>query len=250
MIKEVCQKMKEKRASLGYSIEETVEKTKLHPSVIRDIEAGNLENIDLAYLKGFIRIYASFLGVEAEEALGEIKSISEWHKKEKKAIKKDIASDVGKALRKIKKVSPQTKKKIAIVILAVIALWIFVVFVKFISGKISQISIRKSTEVRQIGKVQQLPAISLAKNEQLSVSLTAKKKCFVKAIVDKKILFEGVLEKGAVETWEGNKEVEFKISDGSAVHLEVNGKELPTLSSIHKPIKSLKITSSGITVDK
>jgi len=60
MIKELCEKLKQKRRDLGYSIEYVVERTKLHPSMIRDIEEGNLINENPVYVKGFIKIYAAF----------------------------------------------------------------------------------------------------------------------------------------------------------------------------------------------
>ena len=72
MIKEICHKLSEKRKELGYDIEYAVDKTKLHPSVIRDIESGNLANINSAYTKGFMKIYASFLGVDLGNSLEEI----------------------------------------------------------------------------------------------------------------------------------------------------------------------------------
>jgi len=69
-------------------------------------------------------------------------------------------------------------------------------------------------------------------------------------MVDGKLLFDGQLAEGAIETWRGDKEIEMKIRDGSAIALEVNGKDIPTLTSLRKPIKSLKITPSGIVIDK
>jgi len=72
MIKELCSKLKEKRIELGYSIDYVVDKTKLHPSMIRDIEEGNLSSENPTYVRGFIRIYASFLKVDLGSALEEI----------------------------------------------------------------------------------------------------------------------------------------------------------------------------------
>jgi hypothetical protein len=44
--------------------------------------------------------------------------------------------------------------------------------------------------------------------------------------------------------------MELKISDGSAVYIEVNGKAIPELTSRRRPIKTLTITHSGISVEK
>jgi hypothetical protein len=89
-----------------------------------------------------------------------------------------------------------------------------------------------------------------AADRPITVSLTAKRTCHVRVRVDGRILLEGTLEKGKVETWKAEKELELKINDGSAVYLEVNGKPIPALTTSHKAIKSLKINSSGISVVK
>jgi cytoskeleton protein RodZ len=85
MNEEVSSKLKARRQELGYSVEEVVEKTKLYPSVIRDLEEGNLSNINSAYLKGFIRIYASFLGLNAAELTNNISVQYTGPKEEKKS---------------------------------------------------------------------------------------------------------------------------------------------------------------------
>ena len=72
MIEELCKKLKEKRKELELDLEEVVEKTKLHPSTIKSIEAGDISTINAIYLKGYLKIYASFLGVEIKDELTEI----------------------------------------------------------------------------------------------------------------------------------------------------------------------------------
>ena len=72
----------------------------------------------------------------------------------------------------------------------------------------------------------------------------------MKVKLDGRIVFEGVLKKGSLESWQATEELEFKISDGSSVDVEVNGKLLPPLSKIRKSIKSLRITTKGISIDK
>lgn len=252
MIKEVCYKLKDKREKLGYDLKHTVEKTKLHPSVIKDIESGNLSNINPAYLKGFMRIYAAFLGVELEGALEEIKTVSAPVKNEKRIVRKNINPAPNPTAQKIKKFFPKIAKMAVPVILGAIFIWGVFNVGRFIVGRISQL-FRKTPQQAAQPKIEEPAAVAAAPvnySQGVSVSLTAVNKCFVKVLVDSRLLFEGILNKGAVESWEAQKEIEFRISDGSAVSLEVNGKSLPPLSSIHKPIKSLKINSSGITVDK
>lgn len=242
---ELFQKLAEKRKELDLSIEEVVEKTKLYPSVIRDIEAGNLENINPAYRKGFLRIYASFLGVDASAVLDKL-SLN-GPKKEKTVQFKDPAARPKKAISI--KLPPVAKKIIIFTAAALCMLWILGSLVSFVAKRISRLP-KKPQRVAE----RQAPATFTTqrpKTNVLNVSLTAKRACFLKVKVDGKLLFEGELPKGAQETWRGTREIELlKISDGSALFLEVNSKRISPLSTSRRQIKSLKITASGISVVK
>ncbi|MCF7872838.1 MAG: DUF4115 domain-containing protein [Candidatus Omnitrophica bacterium] len=267
MIEELCKKIKEKRKAAGYSIEEVVKKTKLHPSVIRDIEGCNLGNITPIYIKGFVKIYASFLGIEIKDELEEIKEkVSSQIKKPKR--KKDLGQNIILKLfklitKKISKISPRTRKKIVTVAVVLVILWLGFLGIRFSFRKVltffrnrpkaEQQTPEKASEKKETLEQTQTDkpkSINIGRLDQIIVSLTVKEDCHIRTISDGKVIFDAVLDKGEVETWKADKELEFRISDGSAVYLEVDGEPIPKLSSIHKPIKSLIINSSGITVNK
>jgi transcriptional regulator with XRE-family HTH domain len=221
---ELCAKLKEKRKKLKYTLEEVVEKTKLHPSVIKDIEEANLENINPTYLKGFIKIYASFLGVEVGDIL------------------EDISSPESKELP-----AEEKKEKINFFEFKRYIVFFLILVILVISGYFSFRFFKNFILKRKIPS-QTLP--TLTKDSTLLISIFAKRTCFLKVKVDGNLLFEGVLEKGMQESWQGSKEIELSVSDGSAILLEVNGKKLPPLTSLKKPIRSIKITPLGISVKK
>jgi len=252
MIKELCNKLKEKRNELGYSIEYVVEKTKLHPLMIKDIEEGNLTNENATYIRGFIKIYAALLKVDLGSSLEEIGASKPVVRKRVSRIKKvdssTVFTDIG---RIIKKISPEVRKKTIIILVGIALLWVFFIVSSFVIGKITKFFTAPVKIVKEVKKEKRPQAAEVfTEREELVATLTAKRNCFLKVLVDGNILFEGVLKKGARETWRGDKEIELKIRDGSAIDLEVNGRAIPTLTSLHKPIKSLKITPSGIVVDK
>ena len=67
-MKEIGEKLKNARESIGVSIEEASEDLKISPSQITDIENGNVESFqDVFNLKYFIRDYAKYLGLDKEE---------------------------------------------------------------------------------------------------------------------------------------------------------------------------------------
>lgn len=71
-MKEIGEKLKESRESIGVSIEEVAEDLKIRPSQIENIEAGNMDAFkDVFYLKYFIRDYAKYLGLDKEDLVDE-----------------------------------------------------------------------------------------------------------------------------------------------------------------------------------
>lgn len=285
MIKEFCYSLAEKRKTDEFTIEEIVDKTKLCPSVIRDIEKASLDKINPAYLKGFIKIYAAVLGIEIDEAtLKELAAFNPVKVSSRRIQKKSSLSPLkifnsnrepgGQSIpvnlepslpREKEKLSIEdkqgkaavrreiplaVKKNVILILSGIIGIVILINSIKFTAGKIYQAVNRP--KVKAVVNVAVRPASEeeTGFTGELSAFLKVNRDCFIRVKVDGKLLFEGILNKGTVEAWKGKDEIEFKISDGSAVHLEVNGKAIPALTAMRKPIKSLKITSSGISVDK
>ncbi len=71
-MKEIGEKLKEERLSIGISIEEAAEDLKMRPIQIENIEEGNMEAFqDIFYLKYFIKDYSKYLGLNYEEMVDE-----------------------------------------------------------------------------------------------------------------------------------------------------------------------------------
>ena len=106
---EVCNKLRQARKEKNISLEQIYEKTRLHPSILRKIEDGeSLEDIGKFYLKGFLKIYARFLGQDnliqdIDQALIEEKPKKQMFKlkKEKPAVPKEMPGQAPKTEEKI-----------------------------------------------------------------------------------------------------------------------------------------------------
>lgn len=71
-MKDIGEKLKIARESIGVSIEEVAEDLKIRPSQIENIESGNMDAFkDVFYLKYFIRDYAKYLGLDKEDLVDE-----------------------------------------------------------------------------------------------------------------------------------------------------------------------------------
>ena len=115
-MKEIGEKLKEARESMGITIEEASTDLKLRTSQIENIEQGNKEAFkDVFYLKMFIKNYSKYLGLDPDEMVEEFNeylfdftskiSIDDIKKAEKEQRKKE------KKLKTVKIASPYTVEK-------------------------------------------------------------------------------------------------------------------------------------------
>ena len=115
-MKEIGEKLKEARESMGITIEEASQDLKLRPSQIENMEEGNKNAFkDVFYLKMFIKNYSKYLGLDYDEMVEEFNeylfdftskiSIEDIKKAEKEQRKKE------KKLKTVKIASPYTVEK-------------------------------------------------------------------------------------------------------------------------------------------
>lgn len=115
-MKEIGEKLREARESMGITIEEAASDLKLRVSQIENIEEGNKDAFkDIFYLKMFIKNYSKYLGLDYDEMVEEFNeylfdftskiSIEDIKKAEKEQRKKE------KKLKTIKIASPYTVEK-------------------------------------------------------------------------------------------------------------------------------------------
>lgn len=115
-MKEIGEKLKEARESMGITIEEAATDLKLRPSQLENIEEGNRAAFkDVFYLKMFIKNYSKYLGLDYDEMVEEFNeylfdftskiSIEDIKKAEKEQRKKE------KKLKTVKIASPYTVEK-------------------------------------------------------------------------------------------------------------------------------------------
>ena len=141
-MKEIGETLKETRESIGISIEEAANDLKLRPSQIENIENGNMDAFqDIFYLKYFIRDYAKYLGLKYEDLIDEFNEYifdctSKISLDDIKKAKKKIENRKKHEVRKISSpytlenkrqivVSPVVIYGVIIVLLLIIAYFIF-----------------------------------------------------------------------------------------------------------------------------
>lgn len=66
-LEELGSALREEREKRNISIEEAAEELKINPRILKAIESGDSTNLPPAYIKGFIRTYRAYLGLDNEK---------------------------------------------------------------------------------------------------------------------------------------------------------------------------------------
>lgn len=141
-MKEIGEKLKEARESMGITVEEASQDLKFKISEIENIEEGNKEAFkDVFYLKEFIKNYSKYLGLDFDSMVEEFNeylfdftskiSIDDIKKAEKERTKKE------NNLKEVKISSPYTtdkgkEKKVPLFLTLTAALLLLVIIVYLI----------------------------------------------------------------------------------------------------------------------
>ena len=83
------------------------------------------------------------------------------------------------------------------------------------------------TPAAEANAVDEARAASPAKDVRVSVRLT--ERCWTEVTVDGKTVFEGLLEEGKTENWQGKESIVLRAGNAGALEVTVNGKKLGTL---------------------
>lgn len=265
------EKLKKIRQSKGLSLEDVQKKTKIHANIIKAIEGESLTNLSPIYLKGFLKIYCQFLGVDPKECIPDYKaSVTAPVKPVKKAAPAVIKRPDDKPLKtpsfmdeaslKLDSIRPDKKlKKIIIFILiVVVAGFIISKLVKFISTrpKVSpavahvrqtreQVKPKVKPQSPQPAVKNQIPETSRFPKDTgggLSLVIAAKENCLVYVKVDGRAVLHRVLERGRSDGWKAKEKIELSVANAAAVELIVNGQRFSNLGRKGQQLKNITIT--------
>ncbi|PIQ90849.1 MAG: hypothetical protein COV71_02605 [Candidatus Omnitrophica bacterium CG11_big_fil_rev_8_21_14_0_20_41_12] len=259
-IEAVGSKLKKIRQERGLTLEDMQKKTKVHPNVLRAIEGDSISDLSPIYLKGFIKIYCTALGLDPKEYTGPLNPTQKpvlnatigrpiGGRSERMEKKPSFIKDTSIKLSTIKPLY-DFRKIIIIGISALVCLFLVVNLVKFMSS-------RRKTPLE---KAKVLMAFTSAKNntvkqqadakkgltQEIIVGVFARQKSWISAKADGKTIFHGVLARGRSQTWHAKEKVELTLSDAGAVELQVNDERISNLGRPGKPLKNILINKDGL----
>jgi len=235
---------KQKRLEKNLSIEDIYQKTKIPLRFLETVEQDEIPKMDAVYIKGLIKIYCNFLGLDYREILEKFPIES------KKEPQKESALFSSKARFKICKVF--SKSTIIIIFLVVIIIFIPTLFKNMTKKPVSlSEEINKPSPQASLPKALEWPrekVSPLAPSQIIKVRLHAKQDCWVKAIVDGRVVFQSILKKGRFQAWEAKENIELSLGNAGGVELYINEKPFSTLGKSGQIIRKLLINQEGLKV--
>ena len=249
-------RLKKIRLEKGLTLEEVQKKTKIHLIVLKAIEGDGLTNLNPVYLKGFLKIYCKFLGIEPKDYIPDYKETQEITQI---ITKEEVPTKLREPISILKSASLRLNsfrlskkiKKTFVFILAIIFVWLGLFNLgKFISKK-QQVSKRQAP-----AKVAQKPKDlqrAIARKETVSVirlGIRTRENCWISLKVDGRVVFQRVLEKGRFESWQAKEKMELSLGNGGVVELEVNGQLFSNLGRRGQALKNIVITKEGLTIPR
>lgn len=275
-------RLKKLRLEKGITLEEIQKKTRVKLNVLRAIEGDGLTDLDPVYLKGFIKIYCKFLGVDPKDYAAGPKEAKEKVPTQEKQVTENAASTSILKTVSVKLVNVRSDKraKRALFIFSVVVILLFLLFQlgKFISSrrnpadskraKLSKVLPPKTIAVKPktsqtvssktaasagatIPKAAVITAPAIEKKEVITgikLIIRTKENCWISLKADGKLVFQRVLEKGRFETWKAKDKFNLSVANAGAVELEINNRPFLNLGRRGQSLKNIVITKEGLTI--
>lgn len=269
--------LRDAREAKGLTLEIVHEATKIPMDALKAIEQGYSTRILTPfYYKGFIKIYAEFLGLNVEEILKEYKVSQSMAPKVVTAnnpIKKSVKAHkpiqvIEKGQHVITGLNNRKNRdlfsKIMVGVAIIVALVIVFKFIvpnikmpKFPKKEQKQEKVKIAAEAVEVketkGTKEKLPFKLIraeSSNLKVALSVRAVKDSWIQVKVDGKVAYAMNINKGTMENWVAYNQIELSGRNIHELDLEVNGKHLGALGSAERGVRKAVITRQGLTVKK
>jgi cytoskeleton protein RodZ len=279
------ERLRKIRLEKGLSLEEVHKKTKIHLNILKAIEEDNLVNLSPIYIKGFLKIYCQFLGVEPKDYIKDYKEPQAGiavARQEKPVSVSNRQMIVPKLARLIGVIfNRKTLLGIVIVLAVVIAAFGVKKAVtsfsahraralqsKQAASRAAATQPKKRAPAKAVAPKVQQPVVSqppraVVKQYQavaepaqkelasgIRLGIHAKDDCWVQVKIDGKAAFQSVLKKGRFEVWQAKDKIELSLGNVANVDLEINGKLITELGRKGQPLRNILITKEGLKIER
>jgi len=257
-MQDISERLKKIRLSKGLTLEEVQKKTKIHLNILKAIEGDSMTNLNAVYLKGFIKIYCKFLGVDPKECIPDYQdsprtfSSHQEHEEEHKPkpvveIKHSLGGRPGFVF------AANFKRMIILVLAVIVAVFTFFNLGRFVSGckrtapaagpvEKPKVALPKAQAVAT-GQSKEIPSV-------VRLTIIARENCMVNLKVDGKSHIQGLFAKGRSETYKAKDKIELNISNAGGLELIVNSQRFYPLGKKNQKINNIVVDKQGLHIPR
>ena len=265
-------RLKKIRLEKGLALEDIQKKTRIHLNILKAIEGDSISDLSPIYLKGFLKIYAKFLGVDPKEYITDYKETGYSAPVVPQKEPTPTLAKHSKLNLSSFRITRQIKQAILLIIVVLfVAMGIFKLG-KFISYKFKQspaqvkslvaksylpVAKNKKNPKKQ-AVIVKAPKVDLKEKETaltkkevfsgIRLTIRANQSCWISLKTDGKVAFQRTLEKGRSVTWQAKDKIEFSVGNAGAVELEVNEQHFANLGRNGQALKNIVITKEGLKI--
>ena len=251
MIGEILRKEREKQRMTIQDIEDG---TSIRAAYIEAIESGDYDKMPgRVYAKGFVKNYANFLNLNAEEIVKQFmeevsppapvveqaQNVSTEEPKKstfslngKRIPLSDEGFNIGNLL--------SGNNLVAAIVAVVLLIGGIFYYTKDSSDEIAKVDTKPAQEVQQVAQTQpatqpqqpignQVSAAVPPQVDGVNVQATFTGDCWVLVTADNVVLYEGVITAGQIMDWQGNENVNVRLGNAGAVEFTMNGQNFGKL---------------------
>ncbi len=274
------ERFKKIRLEKGLSIEEVAKKTKIHLNILKAIEEDSLVNFNPVYIKGFLKIYCKFLGLDPKDYIADYKEARTKFEpvsvvpRQKKAAP-SLFKTASLKLTSFKLNMAIIKKALALVLVLVFLIGVFklgkAISLKRASSRSADVGVAPSYRAERkpgaartqkqeggqaasvgkdmlLGQRQQADKVRAASGVRLTIR--ARETCLLQVKLDGKVFFYGRLTKGRSETWQAKEKIELLVGNAGVVELHVNDKFYSNLGKKGQTLRNIVITKDGLNIGR
>ncbi|RKY55918.1 MAG: hypothetical protein DRP89_02380 [Candidatus Neomarinimicrobiota bacterium] len=253
------EELKKKRESLGLTIEQISNKTKINKNFLQAFESGDFSALPYAYTRLFLKAYATEVEMDPKEVLN---AFNEYMGKKESTpqIPPPAKEYINITKKNSNTIAPKKKINIATLTVVVLVVVFLIMILKQVlideeNKNISSVPVGSSDITLQGSDSSSAPVITDKEStaqqgiplpsKNLSLVLKTQDACWIKLIIDSKDTSETTFPANIKKEWTASKRYDLRLGKPSVVSLSLNGKDLGKLGANGIPTR-LVITKDGI----
>ncbi len=263
-VESIGERLHKARLKKKASIEDAYKETRIYPKVLTALEEDRYEEfMSPIYIKAFLKSYCRYLDLDARKILSDYDALVKNNNSPGGApVKLDIEAQ-GEVSANLSAVSPNAEfvKKwflpVFLIIGGIIAGLLCIFLTAKAIGKIRHANLFRpkavtSAKITKTDKVKPQiifkKSLSISEDHPLKLTIKAKGKVWLKVKSDGKTVFENVLKKNSIESYDAGEKFQIWAGNGELIDLMLNGN--PLGSPGKGTLKNIILTRDGLAVEK